>query len=160
MNPSVYLYNATDAGFELYFGQFCTSDGLSLLEPENEITITALGATCYKNYGWATQNDVPIVKTVGEFLSFLDNEGDIALIECEILIKDIGILKTHDDCECHFTIQRQEQFIKLLRSACPDQHRDLLIHKLVTNPGIYLTCDKHGKIEKYDSFDRYLTENA
>lgn len=160
MNPSVYLYNETDQGFEIFFGRCSTLEGLSLLDSETELVITEFGATCYKKLGWATEKDIPAFENVGDFISFLKPEGDIEIVSFEALMPEVGTLSTHDDAECHFIFKSKHRCMSVLKAVAPAQYNDLFINKLVGNPRLYLTCGKDGNITKYSSFDEYVTKNA
>src|SRR5215203_4376463 len=104
MNPSVYLFRESEKGFELYLGEFSTIDGLSCFNPQIKAQITSFGASGYKRFGWATENELPALNTVAEIIEFLKSEGEIGLIEIEVKIQNVGLLSTHDDSECHFIL--------------------------------------------------------
>ena len=160
MSPSVYLYRETDLGFELYLGHCSTIEGLSLFDPGAKLVVTELGATCYKNLGWATEHDIPSFEKVGGFVAFLKSEGDIGVVGCEVLMPEVGTLCTHDDAECHFVLWSKHQCMSILKTVIPSQYCDMLINKLVKHPGLYLACSKNGVITKYASFDEYIANNA
>lgn len=160
MNPSVYLYNETVQGFEIYLGQCSTLEGLSLLDPETKLVVTEFGATCYKKHGWATEKDIPVFENVGNFISFLKSEGDIGIVGFDALMPEVGALNTHDDAECHFVFKSKHICMSVLKSVAPAQYCDMFINKLVGNPGLYLMCSKDGNVTKYSSFNEYVTKNA
>jgi len=160
MNPSVYLYKETDQGFEIYFGQCSTLEGLSLFDPATKLVVTEFGATCYKKFGWATENDIPSFENVGDFVSFLESEGDIGIVGFDALMPEVGTLGTHDDAECHFVLQSKHLCMSILKAVIPARYCDMLINKLMSNQGLYLTCSKNGIVTKYSSFDEYVTKNA
>ena len=160
MSPSVYLYNETKKGFELYLGECSTKYGLSFFSKNAELCIDCLGATLYQKYGWATEKDIPCFTTVGGFLSFLEMEGDIGIIEFECTLPGTVKLKTHDDGECHFVFASKQECLSALKTAIRPQHCNMLISKLIENQGLYLTCSETGIIEKYSSFDQYLGKSS
>ncbi len=93
MNPSVYLYKNSEKGFKLYLGDFSTIDGLSCFDPKTKAQIVNFGASSYRNFGWATENEIPKLNTVAEIIKFLKSEGEIGLIDFKTTIQDIGSLK-------------------------------------------------------------------
>ncbi len=153
MNPSVYLYNETDNGIELYLGGCSTLDGLSLIDKHAQLNITSFGATCYKKYGWATEKEIPELKSIDEAMVFLKSEGDIGIIEFNANIFGMGTLSTHDDGECHFILKSKHQCLTYLKLVVPQQYSDMFINKLLNNPGLYLTCDSTGNVNKYASIN-------
>lgn len=160
MNPSVYLFRESEKGFELYLGEFSTLDGLSCLNPQSEAQITSFGASSYKNFGWATENELPALNTVAEIIEFLKNEGEIGLIDIEVKIFNVGLLRTHDDSECHFILLEKNQILAILELASPLAYSSLIFNKLVENPDFYITFDEFGTMNKYKTFNKYLdTEN-
>lgn len=160
MRPSVYLYNETHNGVEVYFGEYSTLEGLSLLDKSTELYVTKFGATSYRRYGWATENDIPLLRSVGSVIQFLESENNIDIIEFEATLPDLGNFRTHDDGECHFLVQSKYHGIRILNSVIPPRHRNLLIYSLVSHPGLYLTCNATGNITKYHSFDEYIAQNS
>ncbi len=160
MRPSVYLYKESIGGVELYLGEFSTLQGLSLLEPEAELQLTNLSATCYKEFGWATERDLPKLSNVKAVIAFLKNEGNIGIVEFESELPNIGSLSTHDDGECHFRLKSKSLAISILTQVAPEKERDVLINQLLNNQDFYITCDNSGVINKFGSFDDYLANNT
>ena len=156
MNPSVYLFRESEKGFELYLGDFSTLDGLLCLNPQSEAKITEFGATCYKQFGWATENELPALNTVAEIIDFLKSEGEIGLIEIEVKIQNVGLLSTHDDNECHFILLEKSQILAILKAAAPLAYSSLIFNKLIENPDYHLTFDEFGKMNRYKTFNLYL----
>lgn len=101
MYPSVYLFSKKEEWFCLYLDQFSTLEALCLLPSTLEIKITCFGASCYKNYGWATEKDIPALYTIQDLRDFFQNNESIGLIEFETKLENLGYLNTHDDGECH-----------------------------------------------------------
>ena len=160
MKPTLYLYNETDNGFELYLNGCSSYEGLSLLDKSTDFSIISFGATSYKQYGWATEKDIPLFESVGSFMEFLEAEDDIGLIELEVSIPEYGSFSSHDDGECHFIMKSKHQCVATLKVALPLQYSDMLINKLVANPGFYLSCNDAGVVTKYGSFNDYIAKNA
>ncbi len=156
MKPRIYYYNEKPNEFEFYLGECSTAEGLSLFDEGSEIEIISFGATNYKSYGWATEKDIPKLVNVGEIVSFLELTGSVGLFEFEANILGLGSVSTHDDGEFCFKSKQKKTCISFLKKAIPAQYTDMLINKLVTNPGIYISCDNGGKIEKYSSFDEFM----
>jgi len=156
MNPSVYLYSEKEDEFELYLGEFSTFEGLSLVDPNVCADLVSIGASCYKNYGWATEREFPRWNTVKEVTTFLKNNENIGLIDFEIRLDQIGYLSTHDDGECHFRFKNKSDLIQVLKSVIPNEYSNLIISLLFENPDKYIEIDKSGKLKKYPTFDQYL----
>jgi len=128
------------------------------LNRKAELSITRFGATSYKKYGWATENELPLLENVESVIAFLDEEGDIGLVDFEALLPKICTFSTHDDAECHFVLESKKQCMAVLKFALADQYYDMLINELVTHQGLYLTCSSNGKVTNYSSFEQYLAE--
>lgn len=156
MNPSVYLYKKSDKGFELYLGDFSTIDGLSCFDLQTKAQVINLGASSYKNFGWATENEIPELNTVAEVIEFLKSEGEIGLIDFRATIQNIGTLNTHDDSECHFVVSEKNQIFDILKIAAPLEFTSLIFNKITENPNVYITFGESGKMTKCGTFDDYL----
>ena len=156
MNPSVYLYKKSERGFELYLGDFSTLDGLRCLDPQSEAKITSFGASGYKKFGWATENEIPELNTVAEIIEFFKSEGEIGLIDFTATVQNTGSLHTHDDSECHFILLEKKQILAILKIAAPIEYSGLIFNKLVENPDFYIKFDEFGKMHRYKTFDDYL----
>lgn len=159
MNPSVYLYRETEEGYELYLGEYSTLDGLALISPNVKVELIEAGATNYKKFGWATENELPIFSTVKEVVEFLKNERELGLIHFELILNDIGKLRTHDDGECHFTFKKRAILIDYIKSVTPQPFQNLILSELLNNSGLYITIDSSGLINKFFTFDQYLENN-
>jgi hypothetical protein len=157
-DSSIYLYDKTNKGFEFFIGGCSVANGLSFLTGDTGIRITSFGATCFKNYGWATESELPEIRTVAEAVSFLTSEGDIGLVEFEAELSGIGRLCTHDGQECHFVLLSRQICMSLMKSAIPSEHGNLLINKLVSSPGIYMGFSTSSGVSKYSSFDEYINQ--
>jgi len=156
MTPSIYQFNHSDIGFEIYLGEFSTSEGLSVFDENTELEITCFGATLFKEYGWATENDIPSLRNVRSVKEFFISNGDIGLVEFEANLSGYGTFSTHDDGECHYVLKSQKQCISILKYVLPSQYSDKMINKLISNPGIYISCDKNGEIKMFHTFEDYL----
>ena len=156
MNPSVYLYKETKKGFELYLGNYSTLDGLLCLNPQDNAQITSFGASSYKEFGWATENEIPELDTIDKIIKFLKSEGEIGLIDFEVNIKNIGTLANHDDSECHFILHEKKQIFTVLKTVAPPENLNLIFNNLLKSPDFYLTFDRSGNTNKYRTFDHYL----
>ena len=99
MSPSLYLYKESNEAFELYFGECSTLEGLSVFDAMTEISITNFGASSYKNYGWATEKELPNLHNIGAVIDFLKKEDEIDIIDFEVKISGYGTLSTHDNGE-------------------------------------------------------------
>ncbi|AZZ92639.1 hypothetical protein EUZ85_18680 [Hahella sp. KA22] len=160
MNPSVYLYNEVNNVYKIYLGECSVLDGLSLIEKSQEIVITNFGATLYKDYGWATEAELPLLKNVGEVIAFLETEGELGIIDFEASLSNLCKFSSHDDGECTFTFESKNDCIATLKLAAPLQYSDMLINQLINNKGLYLTCSSNGAVNKYSSFTEYCEKNT
>ncbi|MBU2709203.1 hypothetical protein KCM76_24620 [Zooshikella marina] len=152
-NP--FLYNDHGNMVELYVGGCETVDAIRLFDNNESFSVDCLGATLYKDFGWATESDIPIIKTVGEFVNFLETEGDIEIIEFEAQIGDIAKISTHDDGECNFRFGSKKECISKLKYLLPKQYTDMFINKLMNNQGVYLELLQDGRVLQYNNFDEY-----
>jgi hypothetical protein len=160
MKPTVYLYKEAVDGITLYLGECSTLDGLSLFNEDAQIQITSFGATCYKKFGWATENELPEFERVKDIVAFLKSEGDIGIVEFNSKLSGIGEFGTHDDGECSFKLKSKKLAIDILKKVLPEQYSDLLINQLATNQGFYITCNDSGIVSKYGSFNEYLAKSV
>ncbi len=160
MNPSVYLYREAENVVELYLGEYSTLNGLSLFDDDSIFELKSFGATCYQKFGWATEENLPKFENVKGIISFLRLEGDIGIVEFEASLPSFGEFGSHDDNECHFSLNSKHFCMNILKRVVPSQHRDKLINQLVNNQGWYITCSELGAISKFGSFDEYLSKNA
>lgn len=158
MNPSVYLYRETESEFELYLGEFSTLDGLKAINEKLRVQLVSIGASNYKKYGWATENEFPDWKTVQEVKSFFEQEEEFGLIDFEIELTEFGNLSSHDDGECHFRFREKSSLIEVVKTVTDSINRDLILSGLLNNPDMYIEVEKSGKLSKYHSFDQYLKE--
>ena len=160
MKPTVYLYQESDDKFELYVGELSTSECIANFNSESIININEFGATLYKNYGWATESELPEIETIKDLLTLLNSEGDIGLIEFEAHIENIGTINSHDDCECNIRFNKKHDCIEFIKKITSNQYQNLIINTLVENKGLYISCDENGNIYKYHTFDEYVNKNA
>lgn len=123
-----------------------------------KVKLVSIGATNFKNFGWATKKEFPNWKTVQEVLLFFEKEGEFGLIDFEIDLIDFGNLSTHDDGECHFIFKEKKDLIDVVKTAADSINQKLIVSGLINNPGMYIEIDKSGKLNKYHSFDQYLKE--
>jgi len=82
---------------------------LSLIESSTKLEITGFGATNYKEYGWATDKELPVITSVNNAILFLKSEADIGLIDFNVTLAYVGTFSTHDDKECHFILTSKYQ---------------------------------------------------
>lgn len=153
--PKVYLLKEIDKKYEIYLGEFSTLDGLKLLDKNIKINIEELGATNYKNFGLATESDIPKCNTIGEFSSFVENVDFIDIIHCKIKLFETGSLSTHDDEECHFTLDSKEKTFDLIKNASPIVYQDKILSELINNQNKYIAIDLNGNLKRYFTFDDY-----
>ncbi len=70
MKPSLYLYKQNQRGIELYFNELSTIDGLKAIDKSDKIKLTSIGATLYKDYGFATEKEFPEFNQPNELIDF------------------------------------------------------------------------------------------
>ena len=158
MNPTVYLYKEKENEFELYLGEFSILDGLKAINEKLKVKLVSIGASNYKKYGWATENEFPDWKTVQEVKSFFEQEDEFGLIDFEIELIGYGNLSTHDDGECHFKFKHKRDLIDVVKTLSDSEHIELIVSGLLNNPDMYIEIEKSGKMNKYHSFGQYLKE--
>ncbi len=156
LNP--FLYKEQDNTVDLYIGGCETIDAIRLFDISELLSVESLGATSYKGFGWATETDIPVIKTVGELICFLEIEDDIGIIDFEAHIGDIVKLSSHDDGECNFRFKSKSACISILKSLLPQQYVNMFINKLINNQGIYLELLEDGVVMKYSDFDDYIAK--
>ncbi|WP_375562031.1 hypothetical protein ACE193_05645 [Bernardetia sp. OM2101] len=156
MIPSLFLYKKIEDKYLFYVLELSTLDGLKLLPQELESDITDFGATEYKQFGWATQNDIPKLSTVKDVVRFLENEQELGLINFEVIIKNYGKLSSHDDGECHFELDSKLELISIFKKILPFPHQNKLLAHLLKYQNQYLKVDEIGNIIHYPTFDDYL----
>jgi len=155
-HPNLYLLRIKENKFEIYFGEFSTLDGIKLLDKDLKINITEFGATNYKNFGFANEEDIPKIETVEELVNFLENVDFIDIIHCKIEVLGIGELSTHDDGECHFILNSKEIAYQLIQNASEELHKDKILSELLKHPNNYIKIDINGNIQRYFTFDDYI----
>ncbi len=160
MKPSLYLYKETENGIELYFGEISTVDGLKAIDKSDEIKLTTIGATLYKNYGFATEKEFPVFNKTDELIKFLNQAGEIGLIDFEIEIIGKGKMSSHDDGECHFMLESKKDVIEILKKITPEFQSDLIIATLLKNNGIYVSINSKNKVRKFATFDEYVEKTT
>ncbi len=155
----LYLYEEKENSIKLYFGETSTLEGLNALEKKSKIKIVAFGATLYKNYGWASEKELPNFNQVEELIEFLKNEGDIGLIDFELEIVGKGKMTSHDDGECKFILNDKKYGIGILKRLTPENQSDFIIGTLLKNKGIYVTVDSENNVQKFSSFDEFIKQD-
>ena len=160
MEPSLYLYKETENGLELYFNEISTIDGLKAIEKSDKIKLTSFGATLYKNYGFATQKEIPEFYKTDELIDFLNKAGEIGLIDFEIEIIGKGRMSSHDDGECHFTLKNKKDGIEILKKNTPENQSELIVATLLKNDGIYIAIDSENNIKRFATFDDYIKKTT
>lgn len=160
MNPSLYLYKQNENGVELYFNEVSTIDGLKAIDKSDEIKLSSIGATLYKDYGFATEKEFPEFNKTDALIEFLNQAGEIGLIDFEIEIIGKGKMSSHDDGECHFKLENKKYGIEILKKITPEFQSDLIIATLLKNNGIYVSIDSKNNIRKFATFDEYVEKTA
>lgn len=159
MKPSLYLLEPQGDAVALYCNGISTLLGLKALDPSDRIKLITIGATCYQNFGFATEADFSPFNQVQELIAFLHHEGEIGLIDFEVEIIGKGKMSTHYDGECHFIMNSQKDVISILKKLTPDAQSNLIIATLLQNQGIYISIDEHHQLSKYASFDAYINKS-
>lgn len=155
MYPSLYLYKETSIGFELYFHEISTIDGLKAIPESDKIRLTSVGATLFQNKGYATEKDFPEFAKSKELIKFLIEEGEIGLIELEVEIIGKGTMLSYYDRECHFALKNKKDAIEILKNLTPDSQTDFIVSTLLSNNGLYISVDNENNVKKYASLDQY-----
>ena len=157
---NVFLYRQHNNLFELFLSKISTINCLARFEPNTLLKIKDFGVTCYKNYGFATDVNLPKINKVKDLHSFLVSEFDIGLIICEIELYNIGVLTIQNDSEAHFKFVSKTLCIKYLKKVLPAKYSNSIIYKIVNNPNVYISCDRFGNVAKHSSFKDYVSSRA
>lgn len=160
MKPSLYLYSETEIGIELYFNEISTIEGLETIDKLHEIKLHSIGATLYKDHGFATKEDFPEFQRTEELMSFLRETGDIGLVDLEIEIVGKGSMRSHDDGECHFILKNKKEALAILKKITPVHQTDLIMAVLLENTGMYLAFDENNTITKFATFEDYVKKTS
>lgn len=155
MMPLLYLYKESEKGFELYFNGISTVFGLKAIEKTDNIRLTSIGSTLYKNYGFTTLKAFPEFIKVDKLINFLNQAGDIGLINFGIEIIGKGKMSSHHDNECSFILNNKTDVFKVLKNIVPELQSHLIIASLLSNNGLYISIDNRGEIEKYNTIDEF-----
>jgi hypothetical protein len=158
--PSLFLYEERAGAHCLYAAPLSTSDGLAMLEPSAATKVTELGATGFRNLGWATEADIPPMADVAALRAFLDAEPGLGLIELAVQIEGFGSLSSHDDGECHFSSPSRARILAVLTRLAPPAHAGRLTAAVLAGPGAYFSCSPNGALIRYSSFDDWLERGA
>jgi len=156
MYPNVYLFREKENKYEIYLGEFTTLDGIKLFENETQIEITSFGATNYKNFGWATENDIPKFENIRELIMFFESESDFGLIVFEMILNNIGKLSTHDDGECNIVLNSKQYAYNLIKKVSPIIYQDLILSELIKHQDNYITISEKGNINRFITFEQYI----
>jgi len=159
LNLSLFLYREQQGQFELHLSEFSTLDGLKAIDEDLNVKLIGVGASGYKNYGWATEKEFPNWNTVKEIKSFFELDEEIGLIDFEVEFLGYGRLSTHDDGECNFRFRNKGDLINVLKKVVPPAKQDVVISALLNNPDKYIKLDKSGNLNKYHTFDQYVKES-
>lgn len=148
--PVVYLYDFRDDRHCLYLGECSTCEGLGLLPHDCRIRIQHM----YTDNVLETSNWPSRPQSVDSIIEFVESTDSIFDFECD---SKAGIaLATHDDSECHFKFDDQDNCENLLRRAVPTAMADILWAALLANPGKYVSINEQLVVKKYQTFDDYL----
>jgi hypothetical protein len=151
----VLSYGEGPEGFDLYIGEISTSDGLAPFDPQTTITILEFGATGFEHLGWATERDIPPLRTAGEARAFLERDA-LGLITFSARLGDDISISSHDDGECHIRFRQRKTLLAVLQQLVPPAHAGRILHALFSNPGRYLVWDGDGAVTTFATFEAYL----
>lgn len=149
MNLDYYCYQESENKYLLKVGRLPTVELLRLFNWSSEIEIKIFGATNFKKFGWATAQDTPSLKNVGEAIVFLSNENEIGLIEFEGVIANSCLVKTYQDSECSLLFSRRSECVDILKKSC------LMITVIILSTfysATLIVLFRHLKVEKFLEF--------
>ncbi len=146
----------TTEGILLSFGEVSTVVGLSAIEKSEKINVISIGALFYKNYGYATEEELPKFETITQWIEFLTQEENIGLIDFKIEIIGKGTMSSHDDGDCTFLLNDKKSAMNILKKLTPDYQSQFIISALLKNKGIYISVDENNTVKKFAKFDDYL----
>jgi hypothetical protein len=148
MNLDYYCYQESDNNYSLKIGGLSTVELLRLFNWSSEIEIKTFGATNYKKFGWATAQDIPSLKNVGEAILFLSNENEIGLIELECVIANFCLVETYQDSECSLSFSGRSECVDILKKIVPDDYCNYFVNFLLGNPNCFISLSGNGKISR------------
>jgi hypothetical protein len=112
----------------LKVGGLPTVELLRLCKWSSEIEIKIFGVTNFKKFGWATAQDIPTLKSVGEAILFLSNENEIGLIEFEGAMTNFCLVKTYQDSECSLSFSGRSESADMLKKIVPSDHCNYFVN--------------------------------
>lgn len=155
IEPSVYLFREKEDNYELYLGEFSTYQGLLLFDENQKIVVRSASGSDINN-NWITEKYFENSKNAKQLIELIDNKPSMHLIDIEIEIEKFGILRTHDDGECHFQSKNKDKLISLLEKIVTKRDFLPLQICLLEHPNSYVKYHNSGNILLYSSFDDYL----
>jgi hypothetical protein len=123
------------------------------------LEMTDFGATCYRHYGWASEQDIPLVQTVRQLKQFLSEAGDIGLYTLKVTIAGAVILECCQDAvSVQFNIR--SQCMAFIKALLPDGQQNRVIDALLQHPHCFIHSGVKGEIKRYASIDAFQAKHG
>jgi hypothetical protein len=150
MKPKVYGYGHADGEHQLHVGGITIAEGLSVLDPRADARVTAFGATGYERHGWATEKELPALRTVDDVRAFLERPA-LGILEVEVRVDGVGRVTSLEDGECAFHVPERATVLAIMAKVVPEAYAGLVIHALLGSPGTFFACSASGVLTRHAS---------
>ena len=130
-----------------------TANALAIFPPASPIQVTEFEGEKDRGSQWVSAKDLPPMQTVGELMSYLKKNDDIALVDFAGTISDAEVLSTHDDWEASLTVTSQARAIEILREFI----EPTALETLLANPGKYISV-LNGMVKIFSTFDDWVED--
>ena len=159
MSALVFRDEPANGGHALTVGGLTAAEGLALLDPSAAARVVCFGATGFERHGWATEKELPTLRTVAEVRSVLA-VATLGLIELEVEVEGFGRLCSERDEACTFHVASRAALAALVEQLAPGAHAGLVLHALLTTPGGYFACSAAGVLQRHASLAAFLASRA
>jgi len=155
MNRRIYSFRYMEQKYELYVDHCSAVSGLLVFSPESPVAIVLFGATLYKRYGWATENELPKFNQVGQLIEHLSSEADVGLFELEVAIAGVCDISVYNDQQCVFRFDSRKLGISKFEMLIPENHSRALMARVLDAPGFCFSFDKDGNVKCHGAVGEY-----
>lgn len=159
MLPTCFSLDKIDNEARLYMSEIIrTAEALKAFPSSETIQVTEFGAKPHKVSGWVSGKDLPLLKTVGDLISYLEANDNLELIDFSGKIGADIVLSTHDDGEVSFTVANEEVALKILQQFVDPKLLNPVVAAVVGNPGKYISIPK-GQVKIFDTFEDWIADD-
>jgi len=154
-NCTVFSYSKKGERWHLYVRGISAQAALAVFSPCLAASVVRFGATNYKNYGWATEENIPSLESVQAIRLFLE-ESELGLIDFELCINSCHTLFS-DDLESRFCFHSEADLIRAIQVLVPIWH-GRVINMLFQHPESYIVCDDLGQTKVSPTLEYFTLE--